>query len=277
MKKRTDKKYLIILAWLAVILVVLAAVILIPSFGSKKGYRTIYVVEVSGRVSVVKNDIEYSAYPGMILQEGHEVVTSGNGFIRLVLDGDKYIKLEPGSKLLFETLGFTGSGKTRLCLERGSISTELVSPLLEDEDYVINTPNAVLAVRGTFFRVDLFTNDAGEIISDVKTYGGQVASQRILPNGTVVEEEVLINAGYMACINMDTEDTIYVVDKEIPVETPNQTFEKTIPIPKEEISDSDLIDIYFAADNGHQMFVPTEELKNDIENREIVLSEQVSV
>ena len=104
-----------ILAVLAAVIVIAVTVLFVVRIlGENQGYRTISVVEVSGKVGVVKDGIEYSAYPGMLLQEGHEVVTMGDGYARLVLDGDKYIKVEAGSKVVFETLGMFGSGKTKL-------------------------------------------------------------------------------------------------------------------------------------------------------------------
>lgn len=255
----------------------------------KEAYRTISVVEVSGKVSVVKDGVEYAAYPGMLLHEGHEIVTSGNSYVRLVLDDDKYVKLEAGSKLVFETLGFMGSGKTRMNLQRGSLTSELVHPLGEDDEFVVNTPNAVLAVRGTFFRVDLNIRDNGEIRADVMTYGGQVASQRIMPTGEIVDEEVLIDAGFKAVINMTQEDTHYIVETEegetiivepsVPQDVPDEEeiLVPTVPITTVDIPDDDLVDVYFAAENGHELFVTAEEAKADIEVREINLEEKTSV
>ena len=77
--------------------------------------------------------------------------------------------LESGSKVAFEKLGVIDSGKTRIKLERGSIVSEVVKPLSQDEEFVINTPNAVLSVRGTLFRVELNADKNGDIKADVMT------------------------------------------------------------------------------------------------------------
>ena len=260
-KKQAKKKY-ILFTLVAMLLIGVAAVVFAQTTGDNQGYRTISVVEVSGRVSVVKNGIEYEAYPGMLLQEGHEIATSGNSYVRLVLDDDKYIKIESGSRAIFETLGLLGSGKTKIVLERGAMTNELVNPLGAEEEYVVHTPNAVLAVRGTFFRVDLTISEEGDVRADVKTYGGQVASQRVKPDGKIIEEEVLINAGYQTTINMTPMETHYVVNR---------------PIDVEEISDDDLVDVYFAEENGHDLFITADEAKEHIEKREINLEEKTSV
>lgn len=255
--------------------------------GDSKGYRTVSVVEVSGTVEVTKDGTTYSAYPGMLLQEGHEVTTGKNSYARAVLDGDKYVKLEAESRVVFETTGLFGSGKTRIRLERGSLTGEIVNPLGEEEEFTINTPNAVLAVRGTFFRVDLRTTEKGEIVTDVMTYGGTVASRRVFPDGTLSREEVLIPAGYKATICMTDEDTFYVLegeDGELSLVTPNDTESQEalqkltlIPIQIDEIPDGDLVDLYFAIKNGHDLFIPLEAIKAELEIRKKDIEQFTSV
>lgn len=276
-EKANKKKFIKIL--LCTVAILIAAGIAVTSFSKEEGYRMITVFEVSGTVGVVKDGIEYEAYPGMHLQEGHVIVTSEDSYARLVLDDDKYVKVEPGSRLEFETLGLLGTKKTRLKLDRGAITSEIVNPLGVDEEYVVNTPNAVLAVRGTFFRVDLRVTKNGEIDTNVYTYGGKVASNRVMPTGEMVEEEVIVDAGYMTAIRMDAVNTIYIVGMvESPTGEPvEETKKNTIPIEPTEIPDEDLIDMYFASENGHEMFLSTDEIKENIDVREISVEGQVPV
>lgn len=261
---------------IAVFAVVIMAVVFISQLtGCGEEYRTVCVVETKGVVEAVKDKIVYPAYSGMMLQEGYSIETIGDSFVRLVLDGDKYVKLEPGSKLVCEALGTVGSGKTKLSLEKGSMTAELVSPLKDDEEFTVNTPNAVLAVRGTFFRVDLNEADDGDLVADVLTYGGQVAIQRILPTGKVVNEEVLIDAGFKVRVNMDTKNTVYVVDGVKTVEP--DKIKVPEPISVQDIPDEDMVDIYFSVQNGHELFITEEETATLIEEREIQIEEYTPV
>lgn len=276
-KKANGKKFIGI--FICAVAILIATCIAVPFFSKEEGYRMITVFEVSGTVGVVKDGIEYEAYPGMHLQEGHVIVTSEDSYARLVLDDDKYVKVEAGSRLEFETLGLLGTNKTRLKLDRGAITTEIVNPLGADEEYVVNTPNAVLAVRGTFFRVDLRVTKNGEIDTNVYTYGGKVASNRVMPTGEMVEEEVIVDAGFMTAIRMDALETIYIVGMaESPTGEPvEETKKNTVPIEPAVIPDDDLVDMYFASENGHEMFLSTDEIKENIEEREISVEEQVPV
>lgn len=272
-KRKGKLKYIVSLL---VIVLALAIFIFSKIQNNNNSYRIISVIDVTGNVSVVKNGIEYTAYKGMHLSEGHEIVTSGNGCVRLVLDGNKYIKLESGSKLTFERLGLLGSGKTSLKLDRGSIISEIVEPLGEEEEFIVSVPNAILAVRGTFFRVDITSNDNGEIVSDVVTYGGAVASKRVLPTGDIIEEEVLVEAGFKTSINMDVEKTVYVVCN-IEIEEIIENSVLSEPIIVEDISDDDMVDIYFSLKNGHELFVTEEDVISHIEEREIVIEEYIPI
>ncbi|MBE5935263.1 MAG: hypothetical protein E7262_05665 [Lachnospiraceae bacterium] len=255
------------------IVVILVGLFMIYKYNDKnQGYRTISITDVYGKVSVVKDKLEYSAYPGMKLQEGQLIVTSADSYVRLVLDNDKYIKLEQGSRIELKKLGRLGSGKTSINLERGSIINELVNPLKNGEEYVVNTPNAVLAVRGTFFRVDLKVTEKGETNTDVYTYGGKVASKRIMPNGNVIDEEVMVEAGYKTTVNMGRKETIYVVEHT----DKKEKKAKTTKIKLEEISDEDMVDIYFASDNGHELFIEKEEIEEKIQERDIKIEEHTS-
>ncbi|MBQ7359929.1 MAG: FecR domain-containing protein [Lachnospiraceae bacterium] len=278
--KMKKKKKFILWCALAALAVVMGAIAAFSCYalGENKGYRTIAVIEVEGSASVVKEGIEYKAYPGMLLQEGHELVVSGNGYVRLALDGDKYVKVESGSRVVFEVLGVLGSGKTRMKLERGALTGEVVKPLSEDEEFVVNTPNAVLAVRGTFFRIDLIPTEKGELSANVMTYGGKVSTRRVFPSGEVEEAEVLVDAGFKTTINKNEEDTIYVVGElEGAVDTTGDAILDVAPIQNIEIPDGDLIDIYYAAENGHELFVTAQEVKADIESRNIDLESTTSV
>ena len=272
-EKSIDRSNLKIIA--VFVAVILAGVFISQLTGCGEEYRTVCVVETKGVVEAVKDKIVYPAYSGMMLQEGYSIETIGDSFVRLVLDGDKYVKLEPGSKLVCEALGTVGSGKTKLSLEKGSMTAELVSPLKDDEEFTVNTPNAVLAVRGTFFRVDLNEVEDGDLVADVLTYGGQVAIRRILPTGKIVNEEVLIDAGYKVRVNMDTKNTVYVVDGIKTVEPDKVKVPE--PINVRDIPDEDMVDIYFSVQNGHELFISEEETATLIEEREIQIEEYTPV
>ncbi|MBQ6934907.1 MAG: FecR domain-containing protein, partial [Clostridia bacterium] len=302
-KQKSKKTKIAVILFLVAIMIITAVTVVLAFGETNEGYRTITVIDMSGTVGVVRDNMEYSAYTGMHLEEGYTVVTSGNSYVRMLLDDDKYVKLEAGSKAVFEELS---GGKTAIRIERGSLVSEVTKPLEVDEDFIVNTPNAVLAVRGTLFRVDLSRNEKGELNTDVMTYGGAVSSKRVQPDGEVEDIEVTIREGFKATVNMDEEDTVYLVDDveidlstlvgssgvgtsndvtitetnangEVINTTPITLESILIPIVIEDIPDDDLVDIYFASENGHRMFVETEKISTQIEERNIDVTQKTSV
>lgn len=303
MTKNNKKTKVAIIIFLITAIAATALTAVLAFGDSNEGYRTITVIEIQGTVGVVHDNIEYPAYTGMHLEEGYTVVTGGNSYIRLLLDDDKYVKLESGTKAVFSEVS---GGKTSINIERGALVAEVTKPLQVDEDFIVNTPNAVLAVRGTLFRVNLSRNDRGELNTDVMTYGGAVSSKRIQPTGEVEDIEVTIKEGFKATVNMDDKETVYLVD-EVKVDLsalvgkpsndnkPGDTTTETnlngeiiesapitlesvlMPIVVEDIPDDDLVDIYFASENGHSMFIETKEIEEKIAERDIDVTEKTSV
>ena len=270
MKQLLFKSKILIASLSVVVTVGIVAVVVMLVSKDDEAYRTIKVIETVGEVNVLKENEKYAAYSGMILEEGYELTTGEESYVRLILDDDKYVKVEEGSKIVFETLGLFGTNKTKIRIEEGAMTCEITKPLEEEDDFVINTPNAVLAVRGTFFRVDLNFYDDDLVKTNVTTYGGIVATQRVLSTGVYVGDEVNVNAGNRVIISQINESEDVEDFKE------NVIYE-TQSITIEDIPDEDLIDVYFAVENGHDMFVDKEAIQEALDIRDINIEEHISV
>lgn len=261
----------IILGAAALLIVLLIILLITKVIGGEEGYRSISVSEISGSVMTENGGKKYEAYKNMRLADGYALTTDIASYTRMVLDGDKYVKLEEKSRALFEALGSDKQRKTAIRLEDGTLTTEITAPLGEDEDYIVNTPNAVLAVRGTFFKAVVRYDTNGDAYTDVYTYGGTVMCKRVMPDGTVVEEEVMITAGYKARVKMDEIITVYVE------ELIEEGEDYVDPIDIKEVPDGDIVDIYNASAHGHKMFAETSELWREITERGIDLNDYHSV
>lgn len=264
---RTTKGKIVVFSVIAVIIALIVCLIVFLT-GGEESYRTINISELSGEVKVDDNGKVYDAYPDMRLADGHALFTGVESYTRMLLDDDKYVKLEEESRAVFEALGQTGSNLTKIRLEKGAITNEITQPLSKDEEYIVNTPNSVLAVRGTFFRVEVFIDENGDYYTDIITYAGSVEYKRILPDGTVVEESVIVNAGFKTRIKMDTSDTIYLVEE---IDDNGNVVNTTPIVVSEDVSDEDLVDMYDASCHGHTMFLSSEELEALIIERNINL------
>ncbi|MFD2228973.1 FecR domain-containing protein [Alkalimarinus sediminis] len=89
------------------------------------------------------------------LHVGDEINTN-DGSVLIRFADSSILRLAPNSQLVFNRLtryGKTGMADTRLRLQKGRLSTQVVPLNGEGSRYQINTPSAVAAVRGTAFRL----------------------------------------------------------------------------------------------------------------------------
>ncbi len=265
MKKLLNSKKKILIAGGIVLLIIIFLIGFII-FGNN-GYRTISVTDIVGDVIAENNGNSYAAYKNMTISGGYALKTSEESHTFMLLDDDKYVKLEEKSHAVFEELGNKKARNTVIRVEEGTLTTEIVRPLRTGEDYIVNTPNAILSVRGTYFKVRVTMDENGDYYTDIYTYGGTVACKRVMPDGTIVNEEVLIPSGYKACAKMDEIITVYIEEL---IEEEEDSID---PIELREIEDDDLVGVYNASINGHEMFADSKTLWDEIEDRDIDVSD----
>ena len=265
------KKKIIIIAVTAVLLIAAAVVILFVILGNKgeEAYNSIGVKEIVGDVTVENNGDIYKAYPNMHLTDGFIMTTAKASYSRLVLDEDKFAKLEEESRAKFDAMG-TGGKSTSIRLEYGQLTNEVSRPLRAGEEYKVTTPNAVLTVRGTLYIARARQDKNGKWYTDVYTFGGSVVSHRVLPDGTPINEQVPIDAGYKATIYMDDETTIYIQEVD---DEPNDNVD---PINIDEVDDEILVDVYAAAKAGHKICYTEEQMEKEFDKRGVDLSKYTS-
>jgi len=86
----------------------------------------------------------------------------------------------------------------------------------------VTTPNSVMAIRGTVFRISTSVDEAGEPITRISILEGEVSVQKKDENGNLTEEQSIVS-GSEAIIYKEAEEVkIKVIDElsmnELPVE-----------------------------------------------------------
>lgn len=225
-----DKAMLVIKNHLGVIvsgvLAVAAAVVFLVINLTKTDYRTIQIYEVNGTSSIEREGTgTMKAVENLYLQSGDRVTVSAGSTMRLKLDDDKYVMVEENSVLTIVAKGTKKDSLTTIKLEQGAITNEIRNLLSKKSSYEVITPNAVMAVRGTVFRVAVWVDEKGILYTKVDTFEGKVGVKRILPDGSIQEEDAYISGGYEVIIYMDEQITEYLSEpkeisyEELPVET----------------------------------------------------------
>lgn len=188
------KVKIIIAACTAAVVAAVVTVALILS--SEDAYRVIKVFELEGQTVVDRAQTgELEAYQGMNLESGDVVSVGRDSFLRLSLDGDKYILLDSGTVLELIASGTAADSKTVINLKEGSILNEITGALSANSSYTVNTPKATMAVRGTSFRVTVERTEDGGYITRVDTIHGKVLVTLYDESGNEIKAEAEVTEG----------------------------------------------------------------------------------
>ena len=94
------KKYRKTNAWGLIVTLLVVLGIMSTGCGKKEAdYRQIQVYKIDGTATVARAGSNMDVYENMQLQSGDVVETVGNSYLQLKLDEDKYILLEPDTKI----------------------------------------------------------------------------------------------------------------------------------------------------------------------------------
>jgi len=205
------KKLIIVISVVLVSLIAIAAIV-VAVVKKKNSYRVIKVYEVKGDAYVKRNGIDdLKAYDNMLLESGDTVVLK-KGEMTLKLDDDKYVYVEEGTEFILVAEGTKKDSRTKIQLNKGSITNEIDNKLSRDSSYEINTPNSTMAVRGTIFRVSVYEDDNHTVYTRVSVFDGNVATSLVYSDGKVNSDEVNVQKSKEVIIYQDDKNTDYVGD-----------------------------------------------------------------
>lgn len=193
MQKLMSYKKIIICACAAVVVAAVAAIVLLSN--KEEAFRSILVYDVEGNAVIERETVgAMNAAENLYLESGDRVSVAEESSMRMKLDDDKYVMAEANTVFSVEAEGSAADSKTKICLEQGAITNEIQHPLSEGSQYETSTPNSVMAVRGTIYRVELYVDEDGSQNTKLCCFQGKVGAKPILPDGTY-GEEVLVPAG----------------------------------------------------------------------------------
>ena len=134
--------------------------------------------------------------------------------MRLKLDEDKYALVEEDTVLEIYATGNESSSKTDIRLEKGAITVEVENKLNDESSFEVTTPNSVMAIRGTVFRITTGLDEAGNPITKITVFEGTVTVRKMNEDGTL-SEETAIESGKEALIYKENEEEVLVILDEI--------------------------------------------------------------
>lgn len=191
-----SKKAGIVIGAVLMVIVAVAVGCIVLKGGNDEAYRAIMVYQVNGGATITRASVgEMAAYENLMLQSGDSVAVASESSMRLKLDDDKYLLAEQDTRMNIVAEGDDENAKTYIELTQGSVTSEIQNKLGQNASYEVNTPNSIMAVRGTIFRVETAANESGDIDTRLTVFKGTVGARAVMPDGTVSDEEVLVEAG----------------------------------------------------------------------------------
>lgn len=153
---KNKKKILLISVICVGLLLVLAVVFALVT--KKESYRLIKVNDFNGSVDVCREEDKdgekrLEVFQGMRLLSQDTITVGTGSFLELLADEDKYIGAGENTCFALLSEGNEKEGKIHVELKYGKALFTIEKKLNEKSSFEVETPNAVMSVRGTRFSV----------------------------------------------------------------------------------------------------------------------------
>ena len=136
-------------------------------------YRLIKVKSFDGAVTVEREE-KMDVFEGLQLISEDSVEVGEASLLELLADSDKHIIAEENTAFKLRSTGTEASGNITVDLLYGKSLFTIDNKLPEGSEFIVNTPNAILSVRGTSYGVE-YCPETEE--SRVTVFEGQVHAE----------------------------------------------------------------------------------------------------
>ncbi|MCR4753962.1 MAG: FecR domain-containing protein [Lachnospiraceae bacterium] len=193
---KTTKGKIISVGGVSVVAIGIAAAVLLQG----EGFRSIAVQELAGSVTVVGTENNGQAYVGEHLYSGDDVTVGDASELTMCMDNDKYVYADSNTHFLLEASAADDDSRIKITLDAGSELNVLETHLEANETYEVDTPNSTMSVRGTTFRVTVYTAADGMVYTLTEVSDGTVKARLKTKDGTYNGVEQDFTAGQSALI-----------------------------------------------------------------------------
>ena len=177
----------LIMIGMILILMIIAGAILVSLYFGGDVVRQLTITEIKGIAYITRGTKKLSAGKGTKLMSGDIISTNEKSTVRISLDDDKYIFIEPDSSVYIYFTDIASEGDISVNLSRGAAICELNEKLKKKATFNLKTPNSIVSVRGTVFRaqfdyMESYSDSRGVelanvMITQVQNFDGSVNLQ----------------------------------------------------------------------------------------------------
>ncbi|OCT11980.1 hypothetical protein A8709_29425 [Paenibacillus pectinilyticus] len=181
-----------------------------------KTVRVAIVSALSGDVTVKKGggSKSYDAYENMSLNQGDTVYTGGDSSVTLNLaSGDADVTLGDNAELNVSDLNSSnGNKKSKLKVWAGSMWVKVKSLAGADDEFEVETPTAVMGVRGTQFFVSV---DPVSGKTKMAVGAGRVSASTVTTNSDDTQSTTITYVNPTQQISLDSRDETNDLDLKV--------------------------------------------------------------
>ena len=119
-----DNLKIILIAIAALFAVIVGAVALSVAYGGETT-RNLTISEISGDVVIIRGEKQFYANKRTVLQSGDVINTAENGNVRVRIDSDKFISVEPNSAVYVFYTNVSDKGEVSVNIAGGAVTCQL--------------------------------------------------------------------------------------------------------------------------------------------------------
>lgn len=181
LKILSENLKLILIGVISILMIIAGAIVVSLYFGGDVA-RNLTVTDISGTVNITRDGKGINVARQSKLRSGDIISTDKNGSVRISIDGDKYIWVEPDSSAYIYFTDVASKGDISVNLTKGSVICQLNSELKGGASFSLKTPNSTVSVKGTVFRAEFdyaqeYKNYKNVMITQVQNFDGTVELQ----------------------------------------------------------------------------------------------------
>ncbi len=182
MLKILSENLRLILAGLLCILMIIAGAVVLGLYFGGNVARKLVVTDISGTVYITRDGRRMNAAKQARLQSGDIVSTDENSLLRISIDSDKCVWVEPNTSVYIYYTDIASRGDISVNLTKGSVICQLNEKLKKKATFSLKTPNSSVSVKGTVFRAEFdykseYMGYKNVMITHVQNFDGTVSLQ----------------------------------------------------------------------------------------------------
>jgi hypothetical protein len=197
---------------ICILIVLVVAIFAVINWGDMKT-RVVKIAEITGEVTIESGARVKPASKNARLSPGDTITLSDDARVRLQIDPDKFLTIEPDTSLYVDYTNIEGMGSVAVNLLYGSVITEMSEEIRAKDSFLVITPNTVIDVRKSVFRTDFeYFGDYGGTpakITTVENFSGNVNLQLFDDTGEKSENLMILKARNSATLITTPDTALY--------------------------------------------------------------------